>query len=67
MKKDERFFGLNCLDSVVFANGIKASTFEKLHWLPATWMSVAGRIVGIEHASNIGDYLASIAYWTGML
>ena len=55
---DEDFVGLNCLDSQVVANGLKASTFGKLHHLPAWWMRIVGTIAGIERASRIGDWIA---------
>ena len=54
------YFGLNCLNSQVLASGLKASTFEKLHSVPAFWMSVMGRILGIKRASAVGDYIADI-------
>ena len=50
------YFGLNCLNSQVLASGLKSSTFEKLHTVPAFWMQVMGRILGIKRASTIGDY-----------
>jgi len=57
----QQYFGLNCLESEVLANGLKASTFERLHTLPAWWMSAFGRFFGIKHASAIGDFLAELA------
>lgn len=60
-KEEQRYFGLNCLESQVLANGIKTSTFEKLHWLPAMWMRVAGSLLGIQRASAAGDALANVA------
>ena len=56
----EEYFGLNCLTSTVLADGLKASTFEKLHSIPSFWMAVVGRILGIEEASNVGDYIAEL-------
>lgn len=55
------YFGLNCLQSVVVANGIKASTFGRLHAVPALWMRLVGAVAGIERASRAGDFLASLA------
>jgi hypothetical protein len=52
---DQRYFGLNCLESTVLANGIKTSTFGRLHSIPATWMSWTGSVFGIEKASRWGD------------
>lgn len=58
---DQLYFGLNCLESVVLANGLKTSTFGTYHSLPAAWMSWAGSILGIDRASRWGDALATIA------
>jgi len=58
----ERYFGLNCLQSTVFANEIKTSTFGTFHHIPATWMRIAGNMLGIEKASKIGDFFA-VQYW----
>lgn len=54
------YFGLNCLTSQVLASGLKSSTFEKLHSVPAFWMQIIGRVLGIKRASAIGDYLAEL-------
>lgn len=56
----EEFFGLNCLSSVVLASGIKTSTFEKLHTIPALWMQLAGKLIGIKHASSIGVHIEKL-------
>jgi hypothetical protein len=53
-----RFFGLNCVHSEVLANGLRASTFGDFHALPAWYMAYAGRILGPEMASHIGDTIA---------
>lgn len=58
---EQRYFGLNCLKSHVLAGGIKASTFEKLHSLPAFWMRFMGHLVGIKRASAWGDRIADMA------
>lgn len=58
----QEYFGLNCLNSVVLADGFKTSTFGKLHTLPAMWFSWIGRAAGIERASQWGDALANLAY-----
>lgn len=44
----QEFFGLNCFSSQVLASGIKTSTFEKLHSVPAFWMQVMGKVLGIK-------------------
>jgi hypothetical protein len=59
-EQDQRYFGLNCLDSVVLANGIRVSTFGKYHLIPTMWMRFAGQIVGVRRASAIGDTFAQL-------
>ena len=61
------YYGLNCLHSVVIAEGIKASTFGNYHAVPAWWMKVTGRVLGIQTASNVGDVIASTLAKIGML
>ena len=65
--KPERYFGLNCLQSEVLANGLKTSTFEKLHTLPSVWMRVVGRVFGIHSASALGDRIATAAHRVGLI
>jgi len=57
-KVKQRFFGLNCRESVVLANGIKTSTFGRYHTVPAAWMSWVGGIFGVDRASRWGDSMA---------
>ncbi len=57
-EKGQRYFGLNCRESIVLANGIKASTFGRYHTIPAMWMKYAGALVGPHRASKIGDAVA---------
>ncbi len=59
-KSEHKYFGLNCINSQVLASGLKSSTFEKLHSVPAFWMQVVGRLVGIKRASQLGDYVAEL-------
>ena len=54
------YFGLNCLNSQVLASGLKSSTFEKLHSIPAFWMQVMGRVFGVKRASQVGDYIVEL-------
>lgn len=61
------YFGLNCLESQVLASGIKTSTFEKYHAIPSAWMSVMGRLLGVERASSIGDHLVYMIHRMKML
>lgn len=59
-KEYQEFFGLNCYSSEVLASGIKTSTFEKLHSIPAFWMQIMGKILGIKRASAVGDHIEKI-------
>jgi len=52
------YFGLNCAESMVLAEGIRCSTFGKLHRLPALFMSWISHLVGVHKASAIGDGVA---------
>jgi hypothetical protein len=52
---NQRYFGLNCVNSNVLANGIKTSTFGTHHAIPAAWMRTATKVVSVETASRIGD------------
>lgn len=64
----QTYFGLNCPQgSVVLANGIKSSTFETLHTLPALWMRTMSALFGIERASRWGDTLAGWGHAVGLL
>lgn len=66
-EQSQPYFGLNCLTSHVLADGLKTSTFETVHTLPALWMHVVGRLAGIERASYLGDCLASWAHRVGLV
>jgi len=66
-ERKQQYFGLNCLDSVVLANGIKTSVFGKFHTVPSWWMATIGRIAGIEKASKSGDWIASLMSKVGLL
>jgi hypothetical protein len=63
----QEYFGLNCEESVVLANGYKTSTFGVTHDLPAIWMRYASKIFGINAASNFGDMVASFIKSWGLL
>jgi len=58
----QRYFGLNCEDSVVLANGIKTSAFGVYHTVPTAWMKIASSLVGVKRASAIGDQIAAFLY-----
>jgi hypothetical protein len=60
-KSPQKYFGLNCLTSEVLAGGIHSSTFGSYHTIPAIYMYNVGTILGIDVASQLGDYL-SILY-----
>lgn len=55
---NQNYFGLNCIESEVLANGYKTSTFGKYHHLPAFWMKYGSKILGLEDASSLGDKIA---------
>ena len=60
-EKDEyiqEYFGVNCFVSKMFVDGIKTSTFEKIHSLPAYWIQLAGNTIEIETASTWGAKVA---------
>lgn len=57
---DQAYFGLNCEESNVLANGIKTSTFGLYHTIPALWMKYASRWLGIERASRFGDAVVNL-------
>jgi hypothetical protein len=57
---EQHYFGLNCHESVVLANGFKASTFGNYHSIPAAWMKYGSKLIGIERASKWGDAIAQL-------
>jgi len=61
-EKQQSYFGLNCLHSVVLADGIKTSTFGSLHTLPSLWMKWVGFVAGIERASRWGDRIVNFVH-----
>jgi hypothetical protein len=58
--------GLNCYESVVVANGVKSSTFEDHHTVPALWMKWVASVVGLRRASQWGDWLSNAIRFTGL-
>jgi hypothetical protein len=58
-ENDQLYFGLNCRESVVFANGLQVSTFGRLHVLPSLWMKYVGGLFGINRASKMGDFIVT--------
>jgi hypothetical protein len=63
----KKYFGLNCLESEVVVDGMRASTFGNYHALPATFMYYAGNAFGISTASKVGDALASVFFTAGRM
>merc|ERR1711991_10459 len=60
-QKAEKYFGLNCYSNDVIASGLKCSTFEKYHGLASLYFKTIGRIIGVHHASKIGDKVYQLA------
>jgi len=58
----QSYFGLNCEESIVLANGYKTSTFGVTHDLPAIWMKYASKIFGVDAASSFGDMVANFLF-----
>ncbi len=63
---NQRYFGLNCAQSEVLANGTKTSTFGRHHNIPAAWMRTATKIMSIQHAAQIGDGLVNLLTKLGL-
>jgi hypothetical protein len=57
---EQLYFGLNCHESEVLANGLKASTFGHYHTIPAAWMKYASKLVGVKRASQFGDAIVQL-------
>ena len=58
----QRYFGLNCYDSEVLVNGILASTFGELHYIPSLYMKYTSCAFGIKFASKLGAIFSSIYF-----
>jgi len=56
----QTYFGLNCEESEVLADGYKTSTFGIFHEVPAAWMKYASKILGVHAASSLGDSFATL-------
>jgi hypothetical protein len=63
----QRYFGLNCRDSIVLANGVKTSTFGVSHTVPAFWMQYASWFLGVERASTWGDSISHLLQYLGFV
>jgi len=59
---EQEYYGLNCEESVVFANGYQTSAFGRYHTLPAFWMKWVSKLVGVESASYYGDAIANLFF-----
>jgi len=61
---NQEYFGLNCEESDVLANGFKTSTFGVFHTIPALWMKYVSKLFGVKKASAIGDFFVNwISYF----
>jgi hypothetical protein len=60
--KEQLYFGLNCLESEVVADGYKASTFGHYHVIPSFWMKYVSKVVGVERASRWGDAAVQVLH-----
>jgi len=59
-----KYYGLNCEDGHVEADGYWVSTFGVQHTIPNAWMKVASKFIGVRYASHLGDRIASaLKYW----
>jgi hypothetical protein len=67
VEKNQKYFGLNCANSEVKANGYWVSTFGDVHTLPAAWMKAMSAVVGVHKASAWGDCIANFLYGWGVL
>lgn len=61
-EKNQMYYGLNCKESIVYAEGVKCSTFGKMHIFPSFWMKWMSKLVGIKTASKIGDFFANLIF-----
>lgn len=57
-----KYFGLNCINSQVFANDIYVSTFGYTHAIPSLWMKYIGQYYGIQQASKWGDTIVNYLF-----
>jgi hypothetical protein len=58
---NQEYYGLNCEDSEVLADGWKVSTFGITHNVPSLWMKFSSKLFGVKLSSLIGDRFASLA------
>jgi len=65
-ERKQVYMGLNCHESVVVANGVKSSTFEDHHTVPALWMKWVSSVVGLPRASRWGEALSNVIRKTGL-
>jgi len=56
---NQKYFALNCEESIVIADGWKTSTFGLTHEIPAMWMKWASKVLGVRRASTFGDWAVS--------
>lgn len=61
-KTVQQYFGLNCIQSEVLADGLRTSTFGDFHTLPSWYMYFVGGGFGVDLASQFGEYVAEWYY-----
>jgi len=64
---NQLYWGINCVESDVLANGIKISTFGIQHSIPAAWMRYAAKVIGIDYASRLGDMFVRLIHAVGLV
>lgn len=64
---NQEYFGLNCEDSEVLADGWKVSTFGVTHNVPSLWMKYGSKLFGVKLTSIVGDRIASFADYMGVI
>jgi len=64
---NQEYYGLNCEESEVLADGWKVSTFGVTHNVPSLWMKFCSILFGVKFSSMLGDRFASIASDLGLI
>jgi len=62
---NQEYYGLNCEESEVLADGWKVSTFGHIHTVPTLWMKYSSKLFGVKISSKIGDLFADGANYLG--
>jgi len=61
------WFGVQCLESEVKANGVHASVFAHYHAVPAVYMRWMGWAVGARRAAELGQHVSAAARFVGFI